>query len=81
MHAELSAYSAALLDSMVADEAAAAARQRRPAAADLGLLPLDALNETASLPHRIAFLNELHAEVRGRVEVRRTAVLCCAAAP
>lgn len=68
MHAELSAYSAALLGSMVVDEAAAAARQQRPAAADLGLLPLDALNDTASLPARIAFLNELHAEVQGRFD-------------
>jgi hypothetical protein len=49
----------------VLDEAAAAARQRPPKAADLGLQPLDKLNDTASLPLRIAFLNELHEEVGG----------------
>lgn len=49
---------------MTLDEREAAARQHRTTAAELGLLPLDSLNDTASLPHRIAFLNDLHEEVR-----------------
>lgn len=57
---------------MVLDESAAAARQRPAAAADLRLQPLDALNDTASLPHRIAFLNRLHEEVG--LDVGRPAV-------
>ena len=65
VHAELRAYNDAMVAAMVLDEAAAAARQRPPKAADLGLQPLDKLNDTASLPLRIAFLNELHEEVGG----------------
>lgn len=64
LHAELKAYNEALLAGMTLDEQKAAARQHRTTAAELGLLPLDGLNDTASLPHRIAFLNDLHAEVR-----------------
>ena len=68
LHAELAAYHTALVDSMVLEEKAAAARQRRTAAAELpGLLPHDPLNDTATLPQRIAFVNDLHAEVGGCV--------------
>jgi hypothetical protein len=66
LHGELKAYSSAMVDAMVLDPAHAAARQRRTTAAELGSLPLDSLAGTASLPHRIAFLNELAAEVGRR---------------
>lgn len=65
LHAELRAYNDALVAGMTLDEQAAAARQQRTTAAELGLLPVDGLDETASLPHRIAFLNDLYEEVRG----------------
>lgn len=65
LHAELRAYNEGLVAAMVLEEAAAAQRQHRATAAELGLRPLDALNDTASLPHRISFLNELHQEVGG----------------
>ena len=59
-------YNEALVDAMVLDEAHAARRQARTPAAQLGLAPpRDALNDTASLPFRIAFLNELVAEAAG----------------
>lgn len=64
LHAELKAYNEALVAGMTLDEREASARQHRTTAAELGLLPLDSLNDTASLPHRIAFLNDLHEEVR-----------------
>ena len=67
MHRELRLYNDALVTGMAANAAEAASRQRPARAADLGLLPLDRLDDTASLPHRIAFLNELHEQVgRGR---------------
>ena len=42
----------------------ASARQARPCAAELGLAPADAMDELASLPTRVRFLNALHREVR-----------------
>ena len=65
LHAELKAYNDAMVAGMTLDEAQVAARQQRTTAAELGLLPLDGLDETASLPHRIAFLNDLYDEVGG----------------
>ncbi|PRW56345.1 glycosyltransferase-like protein [Chlorella sorokiniana] len=70
LHAELRAYNDALLAGMTLDESEAAARQHRATAAELGMLPLDGLNETASLPHRIAFLNDLYEEVQAGVPLR-----------
>lgn len=67
MHAELAAYNDAMVAAMVLDDAAALQRQRRTTAAELSLQPLDPLNETASVPARVAFLNELHAEVYGQL--------------
>lgn len=71
LHAELKAYNDALLAGMTLDEREAAARQHRTTAAELGLLPLDSLNDTASLLHRIAFLNGLYEEVRRGVQGER----------
>lgn len=71
LHAELKAYNDALLAGMTLDEREAAARQHRTTAAQLGLLPLDSLNDTASLLHRIAFLNGLYEEVRRGVQGER----------
>ena len=62
LHAELKAYNDAMTEAMVLDDASALRRQRRTTAAELGLQPADPLDETASIPARIAFLNELHAE-------------------
>lgn len=63
MHAELQAYAAAMLDAMVLGSSAAAKRQHRATASELGLLPLDDLADTESIPARIAYLNELMDEV------------------
>jgi hypothetical protein len=66
--AELRAYlSAVARDTWVPDEAAAAARQARHAAPELGLGPLDAMDELSSLDERIDFLNALAAETAARV--------------
>ena len=63
MHAELRAFNDGMVAAMVLDAGAAAARQRRTHAAELGLQPLDSLNDTDSLSLRIAFLNELYEQV------------------
>lgn len=63
VHAELAAYAQAMVDAMVLDAQAAAKRQHRATAAELGLQPLDDLGDVASLPLRIAYLNELMDEV------------------
>lgn len=66
MHRELRLYNDALVAGMVTSAAEAASRQRPALAADLGLAPLDHLNDSASLPHRIAFLNDLQEQVGRR---------------
>ena len=63
LHAELAAYNDAMVEAMVLDDASAFKRQHKARAEELGLQAWDHLNETASLPTRIAFLNDLHAEV------------------
>ncbi|KAL4457894.1 hypothetical protein ABPG75_012759 [Micractinium tetrahymenae] len=75
MHAELRIYNDALVAKMTTDAAVAASRQQPATAAGLGLAALDHLNDTASLPHRIAFLNDLHEQVRDG-----EALLACIAA-
>lgn len=69
LHAELRAYGEALVEAMVLEEGAAAARQHRTRAADLGLLPADDQEGAGSIPQRIDFLNELHEEASLVVEV------------
>ena len=63
LHAELAAYADAMAANMTEDVAAAAARQRRTTAAELGLAAVDALDDVASIPARITFLNSLAEEV------------------
>lgn len=78
MHRELRRYNDALVAGMAADGAAAASRQRPSTAAHLGLAPLDPLNDTTSLPHRVAFLNDLQEQVgrRGLVCKREGSIAC-----
>ena len=64
LHAELAAYAGSLAANMTLDVAEAAARQRRTTAAELGLAAVDPLDEVASIPTRVAFLNGLAEEVR-----------------
>jgi len=78
--AELRAYlSAVARDTWVPDEAAAAARQARHAAPELGLGPLDAMDELSSLDERIDFLNALAAETAARVAGAEAAAAAAAA--
>lgn len=66
VHAELQAYTQRMLEGMTASAAEAARRQQRVTAAELGLRAADPLDELASLPARIAYLNQLAEEVQAR---------------
>jgi hypothetical protein len=72
IHAELREYTERMLETWTRDFFEAKKRQHRPTAAELNLHALDSLEDTASLPQRIAFLNELvaiaEAEQRNKAE-------------
>ena len=53
------------------------AAQHRTTAAELGILPSDNLTDLASVPTRIAFLNQLADEVRSMLQRRLNGNLLC----
>ena len=61
---ELTRYEAALWRHPETDEGVVRAAQHRTTAAELGILPSDSLADLASMPTRIAFLNQLADRVR-----------------
>ena len=61
---ELTRYEAALWRHPETDKGVVRAAQHRTTAAELGILPSDNLSDLASVPTRIAFLNQLADRVR-----------------
>jgi hypothetical protein len=59
IHAELREYTEHMLETWTSDFSKAKKRQHRPTAAELDINSLDTLEDVASLPNRIAFLDEL----------------------
>ena len=79
IHAELQAYARTLAAELTPSAEGAAARQRRPTAAQLGISADDPLNDVSSIPTRIEFLNEL-AEEADAAEAVRVAIVATVAA-
>ncbi|KAL6776982.1 hypothetical protein ACKKBF_B19730 [Auxenochlorella protothecoides x Auxenochlorella symbiontica] len=70
VHAELAALMAASLAGMTPVEGTAVRRQHRTTTAEMGVAARDALNDTSSVPARIAFLNALAEEAAPRAATR-----------